>query len=211
MTAALVIEASPCGERALSRLASARLLAWVRGRAPGLRVIHRDLAARPPSFVDVGFATAMLVAPEARTPAQIAALAESERLIAEIETTQLLVIGTPMHNFTGPAVLKAWIDQVLRVERTFRRTASGKVGTLRPRPCYLVVASGGYISGPAARQPDFLVPYLRAVLTTLGLGEPQILRLEALSAAADAPARVTAEIEAWLGALERQGGSSLAL
>ena len=203
MTTALVIEASPRGAQGMSRLATARLLGWLRAREPGLRVIRRDLADRPPSFVDAGFAAAMLVPPDARTPAQAAALAESERLIAELETTDLLVIGTPMHNFTVPAVLKAWIDQVLRVERTFRRTQAGKIGTLRPRPCYLVVASGGHSSAPAARQPDFLVPYLRAVLATLGVGEPQILRLEALSGAADPQARVAAETDAWLRGLER--------
>ncbi len=203
MTTALVIEASPRGPQAMSRLATARLLGWLRTREPALRVIRRDLAARPPGFVDAAFAAAMLVPPPARTQVQAAALAESERLIVELETTDLLVIGTPMHNFTVPAVLKAWIDQVLRVERTFRRTPSGKLGTLRPRPCYLVVASGGTISAPAARQPDFLVPYLRAVLTTLGVGEPHILRLEAMSGVADPPARVAAETDAWLRTQER--------
>ena len=201
MTAALVVEASPRGAASLGRQATALLLDWLRAGHQPWREIRRDLADTPPPWVDAGFAAAMLTPPDARSAAQHAALAESERLIAELETTDLLVISTPMHNFTVPAVLKAWIDQVLRVERTFRRTSAGKVGTLAPRPCYLVVAAGGVISPPAARQPDFLLPYLRAVLATLGVGEPLVLRLEALSGAADAPAQVAAATEAWLRGL----------
>ena len=201
MTAALVVEASPRGAASFSRQATARLLEWLRARHQDWREIRRDLTDTPPSLIDAGFAAAMLTPPDARSAAQHAALAESERLIGEIETTDLLVISTPMHNFTVPAVLKAWIDQVLRVERTFRRTSEGKIGTLAPRPCYLVIAAGGAISPPAARQPDFLLPYLRAVLATIGVGEPLVLRLEALSGAADAPARVAAATEAWLRGL----------
>lgn len=37
------------------------------------------------------------------------------------------------------------------------------------RPVYIAVATGGYISGERARQPDFLRPYLSAVLNTIGL------------------------------------------
>ena len=37
-------------------------------------------------------------------------LADSEILIRELESADCLVIGTPMHNYTVPSALKAWID-----------------------------------------------------------------------------------------------------
>ena len=61
-------------------------------------------------------------------------LQESEQLIEELDAADILVISTPMHNFTVPAVLKAWIDQVGRFGRTFQSTPTGKVGLLRDRP-----------------------------------------------------------------------------
>jgi FMN-dependent NADH-azoreductase len=79
------------------------------------------------------------------------------------------VIGTPMHNFTVPSALKAWIDHVVRVRRTFNITAEGYVGTLRDRPVFIAVSSGGRYSGGRTRQPDFLTPYLKAILGTIGL------------------------------------------
>jgi FMN-dependent NADH-azoreductase len=74
-----------------------------------------------------------------------------------------------MHNLTVPSVLKAWIDHVVRVRRTFNVSPAGKIGLLRDRPVFVAIASGGRFSGERARQPDFLTPYLQAVLGTVGL------------------------------------------
>jgi hypothetical protein len=71
------------------------------------------------------------------------------------EFADVVVIGTPMHNLTVPAALKAWIDHVVRARRTFTISAAGKVGTLRDRPVFVAIASGGRFSGERARQPDF--------------------------------------------------------
>ena len=49
-------------------------------------------------------------------------MSQSEELIAELESSDFVVIGTPMHNFTVPSALKAWIDHVVRVRRTFTVT-----------------------------------------------------------------------------------------
>jgi FMN-dependent NADH-azoreductase len=70
----------------------------------------------------------------------------SETLIREVEMADVIVIGTPMNNFTVPSVLKAWIDQLLRVGRTIIPTPAGKVGALRDRPVqdYLERDPNGY-------------------------------------------------------------------
>lgn len=44
---------------------------------------------------------------------------QSDRLIAELETADLLVLGVLMYNFTVPSTLKTWIDRVVRARRTF--------------------------------------------------------------------------------------------
>ena len=105
-----------------------------------------------------------------------------------------------MHNYTVPAVLKAWIDQVVRIRRTFASTPTGKVGTLKDRPVFIVVASGGWFTGPSPAgtpaQPDFLTPYLRAVLTTIGLTTIHVLTLEGVTRGSDALAA------AWTNAMQ---------
>ena len=103
----------------------------------------------------------------------------SEALIQEVEAADVIVIGTPMHNLTVPSVLKAWIDQILRAGRTFKSTPAGKVGMLRDRPVFIGIASGGVFTGERANQPDFLTPYLAAVLDCVGLKTLQFLAVQA--------------------------------
>jgi len=50
-------------------------------------------------------------------------------------------------------VLKAWVDQIVRIHRTFASTPGGKVGKLRDRPAWLVVASAVGFPGPARLAP----------------------------------------------------------
>jgi FMN-dependent NADH-azoreductase len=93
-----------------------------------------------------------------------------------------------MHNFTVPSALKAWIDHVVRARRTFNVTKEGKVGRLRDRPVFVAVSSGGRFSGERARQPDFLTPYLKAVLGTIGLRDLTFFSVQGTGSGPDAVA-----------------------
>ncbi|MCF3946261.1 FMN-dependent NADH-azoreductase [Acidiphilium iwatense] len=196
----LLVECGPRFEHSISRAAAALVVEHLRRREPGMRILRRDLACVPPSFVDEAFTQAMYIPPDRQSASERAALAQSEILIGELEATDVLVIATPMHNFTVPAVLKAWIDQVLRIGRTFRSTPQGKQGLLADRPVYVVISSGGWIAGERARQPDFLTPYLAALLATLGIRTIGFLYLEAMHGEADLPLRAEAHARAWLDA-----------
>lgn len=194
----LLIEASPRSAQSLSRRASVQIVDRLQRRAPGLGVLARDLVAAPPALVDEAFTDAMHVPAKQQSEAQRRALTQSESLIAELEKTGTLLISTPMHNFTVPAVLKAWIDQVLRLERTFTRTPEGKVGLLVDRPTYVVVATGGFITGERARQPNFLTPYLTAVLATLGICTVEFLHLEPVARMAERISETDGFVRSWL-------------
>ena len=122
-------------------------------------------------------------------------MSQSEELIQELESSDFVVIGTPMHNFTVPSALKAWIDHVVRVRRTFNVTAEGKVGALRDRPVFVAVSSGGRYSGEHARQPDFLTPYLKAILGTIGLHDLTFFSVEGSALGPDAVAEARAKTD----------------
>lgn len=181
MRTILYLTCSPNRRSAFSRLIADELVARLAQANPGAEIIHRDLATDPPPVPDAAFSAAVLAA----APADDPAFAASEILIGELESCGALVIGTPMHNYGVPAVLKAWIDQVVRIRRTFQSTPAGKVGMLRGRPVFVVVASGGWFTGPSPSgmppQPDFLTPYLRAALGTIGLNDLAVITLEGLT------------------------------
>jgi FMN-dependent NADH-azoreductase len=172
----LHIDCSP-REASHSRQLSAALVARLVARDPASIVIRRDLGRDPIPHADAGYAAA-LASPAGRGP-HGAATRLSDELIAEIEAAHALVIGTPMNNFTVPSVLKAWIDQVLRMGRTIARTPGGeKIGLLRDKPVYIGIASGGVFTGERAKQPDFLTPYLAAALGCVGLRSLQFFPLQ---------------------------------
>ena len=89
-------------------------------------------------------------------------------------------VMAPMYNWSVPSTLKAWIDHIVRIRRTFRSTPAGKIGILHHRPLIVVSAHGGYC-GDVPGQPDFLTPYLRAVFETIGIRSAEFLRLEGLA------------------------------
>jgi FMN-dependent NADH-azoreductase len=204
MKAILYLSCSPGGAGAVSRIMADEVVTHLRRLHPAATVAERDLAANPPALVDAGFRVAILAPPDFSHPA----LAASEALIAELEACDALVIATPMHNYCVPAVLKAWIDQIVRIHRTFASTPAGKRGVMADRPVYVVVASGGWFSGPSPTgvppQPDFLTPYLRAVFATIGLRDVRFLTLEGVTRGPEmrdaAFAAARAKLAKWLPA-----------
>jgi FMN-dependent NADH-azoreductase len=149
------------------------------------RIVLRDITGSAMPCIDSVYVHAMLAHTSREASSGVAALLLSEQLIEELEAAHALLIDTPVHNYTVPAALKTWIDHVVRVGRTFKSSPAGKVGTLRDRPTVVVSAAGGYFSGNAA-QPDFLTPYLDAVLATIGIRSVRHIRLEGLTRGEDA-------------------------
>lgn len=80
-------------------------------------VIYHDLAENPPNFINEQWIAGCFS--ETPTPAQKRALEQSDRYISEIEKADIIVISSPMYNYGMPAVLKAWFDQVIRINKTF--------------------------------------------------------------------------------------------
>ncbi|WP_265921137.1 FMN-dependent NADH-azoreductase [Cupriavidus nantongensis] len=180
MTTLLHLSASSRGEASNSRQAAARLLGQIGGTG-SLRVIERDLARQPLPHPDRATVEASLMPPAQRGPAEHAALALSETLIAELESADAVLISTPMHNFTVPSALKAWIDLVVRPNRTFRNTPAGKVGMLADRPVLAVVSCGGPFRDSPGSQQDFLTPYLKYVFAAIGITQVEVMRMERMN------------------------------
>lgn len=190
----LHLSCSARGGASASYQLSQRVLARLLQRHPDAGVMVRDLWLDPLPHVDGDYASA-LGGMGGGTDPQRGSLGRSDQLIAELDSADCLLIATPMHNFTVPSVLKAWLDHVVRIGRTFNATAQGKVGTLADRPVYIAVSSGGWRNGERAHQPDFLEPYLRAILATIGLHDLRFFSLQPTAAGPDVLAAAHVALE----------------
>lgn len=191
MTQILHLTCSPRGDVAESSKLSRRIVEMLLRAHPAATIVKRDIGGGLPS-VDAAYAISQGSAADV---SQDGSMILSEELVHELESSQVVVIGTPMHNLTVPSALKAWLDHVVRARRTFNVTAAGKVGTLVDRPVFVAIASGGRFSGERARQPDFLTPYLRAIFGIVGIHNLTFFSIEGTGAGAEAilEGRVRAE------------------
>ena len=182
MSTLLHIDASPRGERSVSRqLTHDFASAWKQAHPAG-RIIYRDLGHNPVSFVNETWIAAAFTPPDALSPELRAAIAISNELIAELETASEYVFGVPMHNFSVPATFKAYIDQIVRVGRTFAVDESGYKGLLHSKSATVITSSGGaYRSGSPFAPYNYQEPWIRAILGLIGVTEVEFVVADGLS------------------------------
>lgn len=177
----LVLDASPRSERSYSRKLSADYVAAWRTHHPAGKVSSRDLTLEPPPFVSEAWVVGAFAPVDAQPPAAREAIAVSNRYIDELFAADEVLIATPMFNLSVPAALKAWIDQIVLVGRTFAATAQGFEGLVKNKRVKVIVASGSdFRPGTPAAGYDFLSPYLRGILGFIGVTDVEFIYAHSL-------------------------------
>jgi FMN-dependent NADH-azoreductase len=196
MTEILHVSCSPRGQFSESYRISRKIIEFLRVEEPSAALTNRVIGGGTIAHIDASYASALGATESSFAEAfPMGSMSRSEELIRELERADFVVIGTPMHNFTVPSALKAWIDHVVRVRRTFDSTQDGYVGRLRQRPVFVAVSSGGRYSGIHARQPDFLTPYLKSVLGVIGLHDLTFFSVEGSALDQDALAEARSKTD----------------
>jgi len=174
----LNIQASARHDGSVTRQLSDKILTEIAAD----QTITRDLATGLP-LLDAAWLAANFTLADDRTDVQRETLALSDTLITEIKQADTIVIGSPVYNFSVPAVLKAWVDQIARVGVTFKYTPNGPVGLLSGKRAIIVIASGGT---PVGSDIDFASGYLKHIMGFIGITDVTIIAADALGNDADA-------------------------
>ena len=182
-----------------SRRLSAELVAKLKAANPGATVTYRDVVVDRLPHVDMTIRQAWMPEGE-KDPALAATMARSKELVGELKAADILVIGSPMYNFTVPSTLKAWIDHVSIAGQTFKYTPAGPQGLLTGK-AYLALSSGGiYSQGPSAAN-EHLATYLTAILRFLGFSEVEVVRAEGVAYGPDQDAAAMTAARTQIGTL----------
>ncbi len=142
----------------------------------------RDVGINPPAFPTDDFIKANYTLPESRTDEMRNILLNSDELIDELLWADKIIIASPMYNFTISATLKAYIDNIVRVGRTFYINENGEMKGLLNDKKLLVITSRGamfYEKGKNLEQFDFQNNYLKAVFLFMGISETTFVNTEA--------------------------------
>jgi len=174
----LHIDASPRTVRSVTRKLTSAFINALRLKHPNLKVTHHDIGHHPPAFISDAWVGAAFAPADHDDPAMKGVLHHSDELTSELIAADVLVIGAPMHNFTVSASLKAWIDQVVRTDMTFKITEEGVVPLLQGKKAIIVTSRGGFVAGTAY---DFQEPYLRTILGFIGITDVTFVHAEGVN------------------------------
>ena len=170
---------SSARRNSVSRQLTSRFVETWKKENPKGEVIERDLATTHLPLITDEWTLAAYSAPASLSTSQKHVLALSNTLVEELLAADTIVIGAPMHNFTISALLKAWIDQVVRVGRTVLFNANGPQGLLAGKKAVVITSRGGsYRAGTPTAQYDYQEPYLRHILAFVGLTDATFIHAE---------------------------------
>ena len=167
MPTLLSIESSPRGNYSISRNLTSKFVETWQKNHPDGKVVTRDLAKTQLPFVDLPWIAGAYTPVEQHSPEMKQALLISNELIAELQAADHIVVGTSMYNFSTPAILKAYIDHIVRINVTFSPSYEG---LLKNKKAVVIVASGGvYAPGSYMESYNAETAYLKQILGFIGI------------------------------------------
>jgi FMN-dependent NADH-azoreductase len=170
---------SSARRNSVSRQLTSRFVETWKKEKPKGEVIERDLATTRLPLITDEWTLAAYSDPARLSTSQKRVLAFSNTLVEELLAADTIVIGAPMHNFAISALLKGWIDQVVRVGRTVLFNPNGPQGLLTGKKAVVTTSRGGsYRAGTPTAQYDYQEPYLRHILAFVGLTDATFIHAE---------------------------------
>ncbi len=186
---------------------------WLRDH-PQDQVIYRDIGLNPPAHIDPAWIEAAFSPAAQQTAAMQAVLQQSDQLIDEVLAADIIVIGFPMYNFGVPSAFKAYIDNVVRIGRTFDfdpaqdnpyiplLSADAHLVTLTAR------GGSGFDAGGDYAHMNFAEPHIQTVFGFLGIQHFHQVAIEYQETGGEALqqsiARATAQTLALVAAISGQ-------
>lgn len=184
MTHLLHIDSSPRDQRSRSRQLTREFVeAWQQAH-PTDTVTYRDIGRYPIPHVNEAWIAAGYTPPEQRSPELWEAIRFSDQLVDELLAADIYVIGVPMYNYSIPSTLKAYIDQIVRIGRTFNFVSENLDNPYKPlvlgKKMYVITARGssGYGAGEPYEALNFQDPYLRAIFGLIGITDITFVHVE---------------------------------
>lgn len=173
----LIINASARNERSISRYMTSVFVEIWEERNPNDSIIYREVGQGNIPHVTEKWIAGAFKSPALRNEEELEALKLSDALVAELKEADVVVLGTPMYNWSVPSALKAYIDQVLRANETVLISKDDiknpYTGLLKNKRVFLLMVRGnmGYDPGDFYEHMDFQTKYLKTVFGIMGVTE----------------------------------------
>lgn len=167
-----------------TRRLTARFVTRWNSLRPNDTVISRDVGQNPPPPVTAAWIHAAFTKPDQREPWMGETLRTSDELVDELLRADVIVAGVPMYNFGVPAQFKAYIDNIVRVGRTFgfdrSRAGAPYWPLLKDMGKTLVVlgSRGDYGYGGRIAAMNHVEPHIRTAFGYIGITDVETIAIE---------------------------------
>lgn len=187
MSRILVVNASPMVGGSVTRQLTAYAAWKLVTEDREADVSFRDIGTDPPAHLNDAMIRAFRAPAETLDAEAAALVAASDTLANEVAGADMIILGLPIYNFGSPSVLKAWFDQVVREDRTYR-IVNGEPQPLHTGKTAIVLTATGAGLGPCANEEalEQVEPYLAATLNLLGAETIHFIHADSQACDADA-------------------------
>jgi FMN-dependent NADH-azoreductase len=177
----LHVDSSVLGPGSVSRQVSAAIVDRLHQVTPRLDIVYRDLTSTPlPHLSGPDVAVMLGAAPES---AALSDIAVGQVVLEEFLAADIVVLGAPMYNFTVPSQLKAWIDRIVVMGKTFKYDATGVQGLAGNKRVIVAVSRGGFYGAETPMAAgEHLETYLRWVFGFIGVANVQFISADGIQA-----------------------------
>ncbi|AOM76167.1 FMN-dependent NADH-azoreductase [Pedobacter steynii] len=180
----LIINASVRTERSYSRMLTQSFMDNWASRYPEDRFTFREIGLEVVPAINEKWIAGAFLKPKDKNAENQAELQFSNELVQELKENDIYVIGTPMYNWSIPSGLKSYIDQVMRINETWK-FRSGKpdgdyVGLLENKKMYILSSRGdtGYGQHEKNEHMNFQTSYLQFVFGMMGVNDVTTMSLD---------------------------------
>jgi FMN-dependent NADH-azoreductase len=174
----LEIQSSVRQEGSISRTLSEEFIQAWQTAQPEIQHKKRDVGINPPAHPTELWTKANYMPSEERSPEMTSTLTDSEILIEELLWADHLLFGVPMYNFSFPSTLKAYLDNIVRINRTFTFDPATYAfqGLAKGKKALIVTPSAGnFVVGTTLEAMNFCDTYLRSVLGFIGIEDVTVV------------------------------------
>ncbi|VEP14576.1 FMN-dependent NADH-azoreductase 2 [Hyella patelloides LEGE 07179] len=181
----LHIDASPRGDRSHSRRLTREFVeAWKKTHSTAT-VTYRDIGRNPIPHVTEDWIAAAFTPSEKLLHQMQSALHLSDELVDEFLAADIYVMGVPMYNWSVTSGFKAYIDNIVRINRTWAyipdENPEFPYKPLVHGKKMFVIASrgdGGFAPGERNHQRDFQTPLIKEAFGMLGVTDITFITVE---------------------------------
>lgn len=176
----LQIDTSILGEQSVSRQLTSSVIRQLSTAYPDAEIIHHDFALEPiPHLSDAEFLAWQGVEPNNETAQQ--RVARNTQYLDEFLSSDIVVIGAPMYNFSFPSQLKHGLTVYLLLVN-IPLYGNGPQGLVEGKRVIIASSRGGvYSEGSPAEALDYQETYIKAFFNFIGVTDITFVRAEGIA------------------------------